>query len=130
MDQKDRSQEAGTSRNGKTDPQQPGSLQTGQSSGAHSAQHSHPFQYHNIGIASVVSMIFPGGGQFYNGQTSKGVLFMVAAAVEMVTIILRPRIAYPVLGLGFIFWLVGIIDAGLIASRLIRRERIQPFQWF
>jgi hypothetical protein len=35
-----------------------------------------PGQYKNPGVALLLSIIFPGGGQFYNGQAGKGILVL------------------------------------------------------
>lgn len=37
----------------------------------------HPGVYKNPGIALVLSFIFPGGGQFYNGHAGKGILVLL-----------------------------------------------------
>jgi TM2 domain-containing membrane protein YozV len=38
---------------------------------------AHPGIYKNPGIAFALSLIFPGGGQFYNGHVGKGIFVLV-----------------------------------------------------
>ena len=63
---------------------------------------AHPGIYKNPGIAFVLSFIFPGGGQFYNGHVGKGIFVLLT------------------------FWIVGItyiwslFDAPLSAQRINR----------
>lgn len=35
-----------------------------------------PGRYKNPGVALLLSFVFPGGGQFYNGQAGKGLLVL------------------------------------------------------
>ncbi|HET6170753.1 MAG TPA: TM2 domain-containing protein, partial [Terracidiphilus sp.] len=62
----------------------------------------HPAVYKNPGIALLLSFIFPGGGQFYNGHAGKGILVLLT------------------------FWILGItyvwslFDAYLSAQRINR----------
>jgi len=60
-----------------------------------------PHQVKNPGVAMLLSIIFPGGGQFYNGHAGKGILILLT------------------------FWLVlpwiwGIFDAYSCANRINR----------
>jgi TM2 domain-containing membrane protein YozV len=38
---------------------------------------AHPGFYKNAGVAFILSFIFPGGGQFYNGHVGKGILVLL-----------------------------------------------------
>ncbi len=64
--------------------------------------------------AVLLSLFFPGAGQFYNRQYVKGVLFIVAYTVGLILLLLT---------LGFIpyvatvIWLLSLIDAGWVARR-------------
>jgi TM2 domain-containing membrane protein YozV len=70
-------------------------------------------------IAAVLSLILLGGvGQIYLGQTKKGIIIIV------VTLLLS------CVGIGFIIWIVGIIDAYIMADKLQKGEAIGDMQWF
>jgi TM2 domain-containing membrane protein YozV len=63
-------------------------------------------------IAAVLSLIVAGLGQIYNGQITKGVLFIVAQLINgALTVILIGWILMPIVGL----W--AVIDAYLVAKR-------------
>jgi TM2 domain-containing membrane protein YozV/RNA polymerase subunit RPABC4/transcription elongation factor Spt4 len=60
----------------------------------------------NPGIAAVLSFLFTGLGQIYNGQIGKGIAFIVAGFVCLVLIIVLIGILlYP------LFWIYNIYDA-------------------
>jgi TM2 domain-containing membrane protein YozV len=90
----------------------------------------HRPEYHSVGIAAVVSMIFPGGGQFYNSQPIKGILFMLAAAIEIGIIVAHTYLVVPVLSVGLLIWVISILDSGVIAGRKVRNEHVGQFKWF
>jgi len=70
-------------------------------------------------VAAVLSFILLGGvGQIYLGQTKKGIIIMV------VTLILS------CIGIGLITWIVGVIDAYIMADKLQKGEAIGDMQWF
>ncbi len=70
-------------------------------------------------IAAVLSFILLGGvGQIYLGQTKKGIIIVV------VTLILS------CIGIGLITWIVGVIDAYIMADKLQKGETIGDMQWF
>jgi TM2 domain-containing membrane protein YozV len=70
-------------------------------------------------IAAVLSFILLGGvGQIYLGQTKKGIIIVV------VTLILS------CVGIGLITWIVGVIDAYIMADKLQKGETIGDMQWF
>lgn len=67
----------------------------------------------NEGIAAVLSFIFIGLGQIYNGQIAKGILFLVVGIIFAVLIIfLIGIILYPV------FWIYNIYDAYSTAKKI------------
>lgn len=72
-----------------------------------------PKFYKNPSVATVLSFLFMGLGQFYNGEIKKGVLFI---ALYIVSIILMSFIV------GFIttpvLWIWGMIDANKSAKKL------------
>jgi len=70
-------------------------------------------------VAAVLSFILLGGvGQIYLGQTKKGIIIMV------VTLILS------CIGIGLITWIVGVVDAYIMADKLQKGEAIGDMQWF
>lgn len=70
-------------------------------------------------IAALLSFILLGGvGQIYLGQTKKGIIIVV------VTLILS------CVGIGLITWIVGVIDAYIMADKLQKGETIGDMQWF
>lgn len=63
-------------------------------------------------LAAILSLIFAGIGQIYNGQVFKGVLFIVVQAINgALTTVL---IGWPLL---FVVGLWAIVDAYLVAKR-------------
>lgn len=69
---------------------------------------------HNPALAAVFSFIIPGLGQGYNRQWGKAVLHFVATGIIIV------------FGgwLGLLPWLVSVLDAGVIATRINRGESV------
>ena len=65
------------------------------------------------GIAAVLSFLFVGLGQIYNGEIGKGILFIIVGVVILFTaIILIGFILYP------IFWIYNIYDAYDTAKKI------------
>jgi TM2 domain-containing membrane protein YozV/RNA polymerase subunit RPABC4/transcription elongation factor Spt4 len=70
-------------------------------------------QHKNEGLAAVLSVIFIGLGQIYNGQIGKGILFLVVGIVFAALIFfLVGIILYP------IFWIYNIYDAYSTAKKI------------
>lgn len=70
-------------------------------------------------VAALLSFILLGGvGQIYLGQTKKGIIIMA------VTLILS------CIGIGLITWIVGVVDAYIMADKLQKGEAIGDMQWF
>ncbi len=70
-------------------------------------------------IALVLSLLLLGGaGQIYLGQTTKGIVIIVATLV------------LSCIGIGFILWIVGIIDAYQIATTLKNGQAVGEWQFF
>jgi TM2 domain-containing membrane protein YozV len=70
-------------------------------------------------IALVLSLLLLGGaGQIYLGQTTKGIVILVA------TLLLS------CIGIGFIVWIVGVIDAYQIATMLKNGQAVGEWQFF
>ncbi len=65
-------------------------------------------------LALILSLIFPGLGQIYNGQTNKGIVFLFAGALSCTMILLF------LVGLvtGSAVWIWGIVDAYQTAEKL------------
>jgi TM2 domain-containing membrane protein YozV len=65
------------------------------------------------GIAAVLSFLFTGLGQIYNGQIGKGIGFVVLGVVFLLTVlVLIGFILYPV------FWIYNIYDAYSTAKKI------------
>ncbi|MDQ0159938.1 hypothetical protein [Alkalibacillus salilacus] len=70
----------------------------------------------NAGLAAVLSFLFSGLGQVYNGEIGKGVIFMVAYAISaLLMIVIIGFITTPII------WIWGMIDAHKSAERINRR---------
>jgi TM2 domain-containing membrane protein YozV len=70
-------------------------------------------------IAAVLSLILFGGvGQLYIGQQKKGIILIVA------TILLS------CIGIGFIVWILGAVDAYVIADRLKQGKAVGDMEFF
>ena len=71
-----------------------------------------------INIAILSLLLFGGVGQIQLGQTKKGVIILIAT------------IALISVGVGFIVWITGTIDAYVMAEKLQKGESIGDMQWF
>lgn len=70
-------------------------------------------QKKNEGLAAVLSFLFTGLGQIYNGQIAKGIIFVVVGIVFAGLIfVLIGIILYP------IFWIYNIYDAYATAKKI------------
>lgn len=70
-------------------------------------------------IAALLSLLLVGGaGQIYLGQVKKGIAIIVVS------------IALSFIGFGFIVWLLGVVDAYLIAKRLKTGNSVGEMQFF
>ena len=70
-------------------------------------------------IALILSLVLAGGaGQIYLGQQTKGIVIIVA------TLLLS------CIGIGFIIWILGIIDAYQIATMLKNGQSVGDWQFF
>lgn len=82
---------------------------------------------HDVTVALSASLLAPGTGQMYNHQMGKG-LVMLAATV--LTLGLALVWSVPMILLTLLVWTASIVDAGLIAGRVLNQERVGPWQWF
>ena len=71
-------------------------------------------------VAAILSIIFPGIGQFYIGQNKKGGYFIAIAAVSIVLMVLFIGFIFYVL-----FWLWSIFDAYASAEKLNKGEFVE-----
>jgi TM2 domain-containing membrane protein YozV len=72
-----------------------------------------PVFYKNPSIATLLSFLFMGAGQIYNGEIKKGILFIVLYAVSIFLMsFLIGFITTPIL------WIWGMIDANKSAKRI------------
>lgn len=71
-------------------------------------------------VSVILSFVFPGLGQFYNGQSTKGVYFIILAVVSIIlTVILIGGLIY------LLIWLWSIIDAYNSAEKFNRGEFVE-----
>lgn len=72
----------------------------------------------DAGVATLLSFFIPGAGQIYNGQTGKGLAFL------LVTIFVNFPLMFVGVGFltGLITWIWGMIDAHSSADRINRGE--------
>jgi TM2 domain-containing membrane protein YozV len=86
--------------------------------------------YHNVGIATVLAIILPGAGQFFNRQTVKGAALLVLSTLCLAIFAVSPR-TYGHAAWGAVaLWVIGIFDAGLVAGRIVHGETVSPWRWF
>jgi TM2 domain-containing membrane protein YozV len=70
----------------------------------------------SAGLAAVLSFLFVGLGQIYNGQIGKGILFIIVGVIAVLTmLILIGFIIYP------LFWIYNIYDAYSTANAINAR---------
>ncbi len=86
---------------------------------------------HDISNALLAAMIFPGAGQFYNGQSAKST-FLVLLTFLVLAGILRATKGYvpALLVMGALLWFVAMLDAAAVANRIIRGEKVRAWKWF
>ena len=71
----------------------------------------------NAGLAAVLSALWCGLGQIYNGQIGKGILFMIIQFVNaLLLFVLIGFITYPIM------WIWGMIDAYRQAESINKRS--------
>ena len=71
-------------------------------------------------VSVILSFVFPGLGQFYNGHSTKGIYFIILAVVSIIlTMILIGALIY------LLVWLWSIIDAYNSAEKLNRGEFVE-----
>jgi TM2 domain-containing membrane protein YozV len=92
-------------------------------------------EHHDISVALLAGMIFPGGGQFYNGQAAKAitllVVFLAGLAVSLWLMSSGYRtVALLTAGCGVLLWFAALIDAAIVANRLKRREPVGLWRCF
>ncbi|MGB9762416.1 MAG: zinc-ribbon domain-containing protein [Minisyncoccia bacterium] len=67
----------------------------------------------NSGLAALLSALWVGVGQIYNGQIGKGVIFMILSGISILLIsVIIGWLTTPIL------WLIGIIDAYNSAKKI------------
>ena len=72
-----------------------------------------PKFYKNPAIATVLSFLFAGLGQIYNGEIGKGILFIVLYGFSlMLMIVVIGFVTTPIL------WIWGMVDANASAKRI------------
>jgi TM2 domain-containing membrane protein YozV len=70
-------------------------------------------------LAALLSFLFAGGaGQIYLGQVKKGIAIIVVSIV------------FSCVGVGFITWMLGVVDAYLVAKRLQSGNSVGEMQFF
>jgi TM2 domain-containing membrane protein YozV len=69
--------------------------------------------------AVLLSLFLAGGaGQIYLGQVKKGIIIIIVVLTTLC------------IGLGFILWIIGVIDAYLIAKKLESNKSVQQWEFF
>jgi len=64
------------------------------------------------GLAAVLSFLYPGLGQIYNGQIGKAILFIILGAISIgLMFVIIGWFIYPIV------WIIGMIDAYNVAKR-------------
>jgi len=72
-----------------------------------------PVFYKNPGIATVLSFLWMGAGQIYNGEIAKGIAFIILYAFSLLLMfVLIGFITTPIL------WIIGMVDANSSAKRI------------
>jgi TM2 domain-containing membrane protein YozV len=72
-----------------------------------------PSLYKNPSVAALLSFLFMGAGQIYNGETKKGILFIVLYIASIILMsFLVGFITTPVL------WIWGMVDAHKSAKKI------------
>lgn len=72
-----------------------------------------PVFYKNPGLAAVLSFFYMGLGQIYNGQLSKGILFIIAYTISCLLIfVIIGFITTPIM------WIYGMYDAYKSAEKI------------
>ncbi|MCK0472483.1 hypothetical protein [Halalkalibacter sp. APA_J-10(15)] len=72
----------------------------------------------NPGLAAVLSALWCGLGQIYNGQIGKGIIFIIIQAINgLLMFVLIGFITAPLM------WIWGMIDAYRVAERLNRQHQ-------
>ena len=66
----------------------------------------------NEGMAAIVSFLFPGLGQIYNGQIGKGIMFVILGVVCVALLLFWLVSLYPIL------WVYNIYDAYNTAKKI------------
>ncbi|MBS3920645.1 MAG: hypothetical protein KG012_17360 [Deltaproteobacteria bacterium] len=73
----------------------------------------------NPGVAAVLSFFITGLGQIYNGQITKGVLFIIIQAINaLLMYALIGFITFP------IFWIWGMVDAYRTAEKINKKTNL------
>lgn len=65
-----------------------------------------PNPQHNPGVAVVLSILFPGAGQIYNGQIGKGIAVFLSSTIGMIFLF------------GFFVWFWSLFDAHNVAKKI------------
>jgi len=72
-----------------------------------------PVFYKNPGLAAILSFFYMGLGQIYNGQLSKGIVFIIAYSISwLLMLVVIGIITTPVL------WIYGMYDAYKSAEKI------------
>jgi len=69
--------------------------------------------------ATIASIIFPGLGQLYNGQTNKGVIFLIIGAILLYGVVATHRFLFGVSVVVYVvIWAYNVYDARNTANFL------------
>lgn len=85
---------------------------------------------HDVTIALSASLLLIGSGQIYNHQSGKGLMMIALFVAGMIFLIASRFASGLIIALLVMLWVVSILDAALIAGRILNQERVRPWQWF
>ena len=81
----------------------------------------------DVTMAAQLSVVLPGAGQMYNAQLAKGVVLLI---LFLLTLALAVVIKLIAIIAGCLLWLVSIVDAAIVAGRIIEGEAMGPWRWY
>ncbi|MBC8104304.1 MAG: hypothetical protein H7Z41_17145 [Cytophagales bacterium] len=83
---------------------------------------------HDVTMALSASLLLVGTGQMYNHQIAKGMVMLVVTLGILTLTLLRW--STPLIAVMLILWMVSMLDAALVAGRVLNQEQVRPWQWF
>ncbi|MEM9399945.1 MAG: hypothetical protein AAF984_07025 [Verrucomicrobiota bacterium] len=89
----------------------------------------------NSGLAALLNLLWPGSAYFYIGQESKAVFlilltFVILILGTLLSIVTCGILLWPIAIIGTSYWILTIIDAILLCTRLEKGEQLDPWKFF